>query len=224
MIISSQGIGHFDQGLNNQDFGCDTSRMLLISDGCSGAEVSEVGSILFPQLFSQKEGFDKLENFEENVKDFFDKFLGFIKSFYGSEEIFINDFIMRDFLFTIIACFEEEDQYVVKLFGDGYIITQNYSGAISYMKFSYGKFPPYYAYRYCNMNFDKVFKTFSFDKKIFPKIAIATDGIVPIVKGEIPGFDSLLFEGNNALIQASIKNLRQIFFDDVTIAMFGGKT
>ena len=218
MIISSHGIGHFDRGINNQDFRFETSRMLLVLDGCSEAEFSEVGTRLFTQIFSKKEECDKLEKFEDNVKEEFDYLVKIMEKF------LVQEYIMENLLFTIIACFEEEDQYVVKLFGDGYIITQNYSGAISYMKFSYGKFPPYYAYRYCNMNFDKVFKTFSFDKKIFPKIAIATDGIVPIVKGEIPGFDSLLFEGNNALIQASIKNLRQIFFDDVTIAMFGGKT
>ena len=224
MIISSHGIGHFDRGINNQDFRFETSRMLLVLDGCTEAKFSEVGTRLFTQIFSKKEECDKLEKFEDNVKEVFDYLVKIMEKFYPNEETLVQEYIMENLLFTIIACFEEEDQYVVKLFGDGYIITQNYSGAISYMKFSYGKFPPYYAYRYCNMNFDKVFKTFSFDKKIFPKIAIATDGIVPIVKGEIPGFDSLLFEGNNALIQASIKNLRQIFFDDVTIAMFGGKT
>ena len=47
MIISSQGFGHFTQGLNNQDFGIETPRMLLVLDGCSGAKYSEVGTRLF---------------------------------------------------------------------------------------------------------------------------------------------------------------------------------
>ena len=64
MIITSQGFGHFTRGLNNQDFGIETSRMLLILDGCSGAKYSEVGTRLFAQLFSRKEEFDNLEKFE----------------------------------------------------------------------------------------------------------------------------------------------------------------
>ena len=37
MIISSQGFGHFVKGINNQDFGIESSRAILILDGCSGA-------------------------------------------------------------------------------------------------------------------------------------------------------------------------------------------
>jgi len=72
MIITSQGFGHFTQGFNNQDFGIETSRMLLILDGCSGAKYSEVGTRLFAQLFSRKEDADNLENFEkvkEEIKE-----------------------------------------------------------------------------------------------------------------------------------------------------------
>ena len=34
MIISSQGFGHFVKGINNQDFGIESSRAILILDGC----------------------------------------------------------------------------------------------------------------------------------------------------------------------------------------------
>ena len=69
MIISSQGFGHFTDGINNQDFGIDSPRMLLVLDGCSGAKYSEVGTRLFAQLFSRRENWDSLENFESNVKN-----------------------------------------------------------------------------------------------------------------------------------------------------------
>lgn len=68
MIITFQGFGHFTQGLNNQDFGMETSRMLLILDGCSGAKYSEVGTRLFAQLLSKKEEWDNVEKFEDNVE------------------------------------------------------------------------------------------------------------------------------------------------------------
>lgn len=44
MIISSQGFGHFVKGINNQDFGIESSRAILILDGCSGAPYAGVGT------------------------------------------------------------------------------------------------------------------------------------------------------------------------------------
>lgn len=225
MIINSQGFGHFTQGLNNQDFGIETSRMLLIFDGCSGAKYSEVGTRLFAQLFSRKEEFDSLENFEDNVKSVFDELIGMMNKNYPVRKDLEEEFIMENLLFTIIACFETESNYIVKLFGDGYVITENNRGCISYMKFSYGKCPPYFAYKYCDLQDfkDYQFKTFIFDKKMFPKVVIATDGIMPIAKGEVKGLDNCIVNGNEMLIKMGIKGQRQNFYDDITIGTFGGK-
>ena len=228
MIINSQGFGHFTQGLNNQDYGIETSRMLLILDGCSGAKYSEVGTRLFAQLFTKKEECDSVEKFEDNVKEIFDDLIQMMEKFYRTPEELEKEFIMENLLFTIIACFETENEYIVKLFGDGYIVTENVHGCISYMKHSYGKRPPYFAYRYCNLIEEKAFKnyefkTFVFDKKKFPKIVIATDGIMPIAKGEVKGIDRYLLDGIKNFIDMNIKTQKQKFFDDVTIGSFGGK-
>ena len=224
MIISSQGFGHFTQGLNNQDFGIETPRMLLVLDGCSEAKYSEVGTRLFAQLFSRKEECDKHEKFEDNVKEVFDEIIGMMTKYYPNKEELEKEFIMENLLFTIIACFKTEDKYIVKLFGDGYIFTQNKQGLVSYMKFSYGKRPPYFAYKYCSdLNFQNYqFKTFEFDNKAFPFVGIGTDGIMPMVKGELKGIDNLIFKGNEITLQMAIKSQRQSFFDDVTIGTFEG--
>lgn len=225
MIITSQGFGHFTQGINNQDFGIETSRMLLIFDGCSDAKYSEIGTRLFAQLFSRKEECDNLEKFEDNVKSVFDSLIKTMEQYYPVREELEKQFIMENLLFTIIACFETEEEYVVKLMGDGYIITQNVKGLVSYMKFAYGKCPPYFAYKYCNVKpfRDYEFKTFKFNKKVFPKVAIATDGIMPIAKGEVNGLDNSIIDGNELLVGIGINNQRQKFYDDVTIGIFGGK-
>ena len=115
MIISSQGFGHFVQGLNNQDFGIETPRMLLVLDGCSGAKYSEVGTRLFAQLFERKEECDNYEKFEDNVKEVFEELIGMMAKYYPTKEELENDFIMDNLLFTIIACFKTEDKYIVKL-------------------------------------------------------------------------------------------------------------
>lgn len=224
MIISSQGFGHFTQGLNNQDFGIETSRMLLVLDGCSEAKYSEVGTRLFAQLFLRKEECDNHEKFEENVKAVFDELIGMMEKYFPNKEDMEKEFIMDNLLFTIIACFKTEDKYIVKLFGDGYVVTKNNHGCVSYMKFSYGKYPPYFAYKYCShMNFaNHQFKTFEFDKKVFPQVGIGSDGVLPMAKGELRGVDNIICTGNKVTLTAAIRTQRSSFGDDVTIGMFEG--
>lgn len=227
MIISSQGFGHFTSGINNQDFGIESEKMLLILDGCSAAKYSESGTRLFAQLFSRREEWDSLEKFEDNVKSVFDDLIGLLEKYYPVREQLEKDFIMENLLFTIIACFKTEESYVVKLFGDGYVVTQNKKGSISYLRFSYGKCPPYFAYKYCNlpgMGFsDYEFKTFTFSKEAFQKVIIATDGIMPIAKGDIKGIDLGFSTSNASLITMDIRDNRTNFNDDVTIGMFADK-
>lgn len=68
MIISSQGFGHFVKGINNQDFGIESSRAILILDGCSGAPYAEVGTKMFAQILKTKEGWDNVENLRTKSK------------------------------------------------------------------------------------------------------------------------------------------------------------
>ena len=226
MLYSTQGFGHFYDGLNNQDFGIELPRTLLVLDGCSAAKFSEIGTRLFAQLFSRKEECDKLEKFENNVKEVFDDIIAIMEKYYSNQKEFEDNFIMENLLFTILACFETDDKYIVKMFGDGYIITQNVEGVVSYIRFNYGKCPPYFAYKYCNdMPYqDYEFKTFEFDKKIFKRVGIATDGIQPIVANGKKTQDNFICDGNENLIKNYIRTHEEQFYDDITIALFtGGK-
>lgn len=228
MILTSQGFGHFTQGINNQDFGIESKnkKMLLVLDGCSAANYAESGTRLFGQLFSRKEDWDNLEKFEDNVKNVFDDIIRLAEGYYPSQDILEKDFIMENLLFTIIACFDMEDKFVVKLFGDGYIVTQNIKGLVSYMKFSYGKCPPYFAYKYCRLSAPDYsqyqFKTFEFDKAKFQKVAIATDGILPIIKNNEKDFDTGFATNNVGLMELVVKGGKTGFYDDVTFGMFEG--
>ena len=81
MIITSQGFGHFKDGINNQDFGIESEKMVLILDGCSAAKYSDSGVRLFGQLFSRKEECNSLEKFEDNVKSVFDDIIGMMEKY-----------------------------------------------------------------------------------------------------------------------------------------------
>ncbi len=219
MIITNQGVGHFNEGLNNQDFGFESSRALVILDGCSGAKYPEVGTRLFAQIFQRKEDWENVDKFETNVKETFDDIIKLTERNFdkgNDKEIFIKD----NMLFTIIACFKTEKSYIVKIFGDGYVITKNASGIISYIKFHYGECPPYYAYKYCKSikPILKDFVTIVFERKNIPKIAIATDGIRPFELGKVKGKDEDLINGISVSIKEVI--MQNNFFDDTTIATF----
>jgi hypothetical protein len=128
--------------------------------------------------------------------------------------------MMDNMLFTIIALFKETEQFIVKLFGDGYMITENANGRISYLKCYYGKEPPYYAYNYIHKGYQKKIKTFTFNKEVFPQVLIATDGVAPFEKGMLKNQDKNIIECKENLLKMAIQSERKSFFDDVTIGGF----
>ncbi len=221
MIINSQGFGHFVDGINNQDFGVESTRAIIILDGCSGAKYSEVGTKLFAQVLQRKEEWDNAEKFEEKVKETFEELIQMFKKYYPTEED-LENFIVDNMSFSIIALFKTEEKFILKVFGDGYVITENNVGLISYIRFYYGKYPPYYVYRYCKFKpefKEKGFKTIEFEKSKFQQVVIATDGIMPIAKGMLKMQDKNIVNLTGR-VEMEIKKSRQTFYDDVTIGAF----
>lgn len=242
MVINLQGIEHFQKDINYQDLAAETPKFILVLDGCTGinpdeeesnhknSTFSEVGTRMFAQLFSSLPNFDNLEKFEENVKYTFDKMIKQLKEWY-SDPRKLDKFIDRNLLFTILVCFDTDDAYIVKTYGDGYIITINSNNDISYIRLNYGKASPYYAYKYCSYDVSQrlkeyEFKTYTFSKEKFNSVGIATDGIKPIDEYELRNYDKLLIRGaSKERLKTEITMNRNRFYDDVTIGIFnnGGK-
>ena len=63
-------------------------------------------------------------------------------------------------------------------------------------------------------------KTFTFNKKIFPQVVIATDGVAPFEKGMLKNQDKNIIECNKNLLKMAIQSERKSFFDDITIGGF----
>ena len=218
MQICRQGNGHYLNGLNNQDFCYMEKNLKLVTDGCSSAPFSEVGTRLFVQAFSKLQDRLDVNKFEANVEKAFNSILK-ITSISREER---NTFIANNLLFTIIACFETEDKYIVKFIGDGYIIAVNSMDMVSYIRLFYGKTPPYYAYnKIPTQTYEETlkFKTFEFPKKTFKLVGIASDGISPIADKKIDvNFDvCILGTDTKYSPEGIIRSNQSQFFDDVTI-------
>ena len=217
MQICRQGNGHYLNGINNQDFYYMEKNLKLLMDGCSEGKFSEVGTRLFYQYFSLLPDRFNLEKFEENVEKTFCK-ISSLFSDLGDE----TQFIVDNMLFTIVACFELEDKFVVKYIGDGYIITVNSHYMVSYIRLSYGKTPPYYAYNFISTStYERglKFKTFEFSKEYFRNVGLASDGMLPIVDRKIvENFDKFILGTEKTYTpEGIIKSNQGDFFDDVTI-------
>jgi len=219
MQICRQGNGHYLDGLNNQDFFYEEGNLKMITDGCSEGKFSEVGTRLFVQAFSQLDTRLDLNQFEQNVEKAFMKACSVAGTKSGKD---FETFVINNMLFTIIACFELEDKFVVKFIGDGYIITVNKHHLLSYIRLFYGKSPPYYSYNKLETDaYPKTlnFKTFEFSKEDFKQVGIASDGLAPIVDKQLnQSFDDFfLGTKTNYKPEGVINSNRVVFHDDVTI-------
>lgn len=192
------------------------NNLKLVTDGCSSAEFSEVGTRLFVQAFAKLPNRFDVNEFEGNVRKAFESIL----SITSPEDA--NDFIANNLLFTIIACFETEDKFIVKFIGDGYIITVNHEDVVSYTRLFYGKTPPYFAYtKIPTTTYEEPlkFKTFEYPKKDFKLVGIASDGIAPIADKKLDvDFDALVLGTDTKYSpEGIIRSNQSQFFDDITI-------
>jgi len=214
----------------------------IITDGCSGSVDSVVGVRLFHQFFKALPNKTSLKHFEDNVTEVFEKLIDVcsepFKEFKDAEPSLMS----RNLLFTIIALFETEEEFVVKMLGDGYIITENLVSQISYIGINHNNRPPYKAYDYMIEQMQdpidlerQQFKTFMFSKKLYKSVGIASDGIATATENNISfddlqKFDRWLLNHENLpevmafnRINTFIKNNHKWFYDDTTI-MFKEET
>lgn len=221
------GSEHIFANVNNHDFAFNLLNMKVVLDGCGSGKHSEVGTKVFGQLFARKakEYFEKGETINE------DNFIEVINSIFLKMLELCNDltFIFNNYCFTILVCFEKEDEFVVYSCGDGYIIKENEEG-ISFEKLDDGEYPCYYIYNYI---MDKsalieykegvTFKVTRFSKTEYSNVGVATDGLryfENLLEVEKNKFLDYLRKGMGSRIEVlinrnNIKN--ELFHDDISI-------
>lgn len=227
VCISKIGSDHTFANMNNQDFTFSLPNMKIVMDGCGSGKHSEVGVRIFGQLFSRKakEYFDKgeaicAENFERTVNSIFEKMLELCDD---------TTFIFQNYCFTILVCFETEDEFVVYSCGDGYIITENTEGVITFEKLDDGEYPCYYCYNFTDKSALAAyqegvsFKVSRFSKEEYKNVGVASDGlryIEGLLEIEMTKLLRFLREGKGAQIEKLINrnNLKNgMFHDDISL-------
>ena len=231
MVISCNVVGNdhiVKDSLNNQDFLVKGNHFAVIADGCSSSKYSEVGTRLMLQMFETMEDKNKSEKFVENITKCLENILTFGEAISTS---FLEKLVEDNLHFTLLSVFEEKDEFVVYMLGDGYIISKNTQDEISFVNWNYNQnMPPYIIYNYTILK-DKEskleFKEYHFSKKLFKAVGVATDGIEPALSSELKSkfVDILQNKGNlpEAMVCNRLKNFiktlhRPSFYDDTTLA------
>ena len=226
ICVSKIGSDHIFGNKNNHDYAFNLLNMKVVMDGCGSGKHSEVGSKLFAQLFARKakEYFDKNECINE------ENFIDVVNSVFEKMLAVSNDisFIFQNYCFTILVCFEFEDEFVVYTCGDGYIIKETKDG-ISFEVLDDGEYPAYYVYNFIE---DKSllkeykdgveFKVAHFNKDDYINVGVATDGLrysSNLFDAEKNKLMRFLHEGKGSQIEKLINrnNRNEMFHDDISI-------
>ncbi len=205
MFINKIGYYHIEYGINCQDFGIELNNKKIVLDGCSQGLHSEVGVKLFAHLYKNytvQEAFCVLTELFSTPTD-----------------------ILNYLCFTILSVYENEDNFITSVCGDGYIIKQKLDNTIEFEKFDYEGSPPYYIYNYINSQYLKKYQDGvdflikSYSKKEYKNIGIATDGIEYILNSPFKEeFEKYLIEQKAVAIKRLINRENKYFKDDITIA------
>ena len=225
--VCKMGSDHNFANMNNHDFAFNLLNMKVVMDGCGSGKHSEVGTRIFGQLFARKakEYYDIgesicEENFTQVVDSIFEKMLELCSD---------TSFIFQNYCFTILVCFELDDEFVVYSCGDGYIIKENEEG-ISFDKLDDREYPCYDIYNFITDKSSLIeyndavsFKVTRFAKTDYFNVGVASDGLryaenlLAVEKNKLMKF---LHEGKGPQIEVLInRNNRknEMFHDDISI-------
>ena len=133
IAVKQIGYDHISRGQNLQDHFISLPGIKLVLDGCGSCKYSEAGVLLFAKMFEKcfvdvqafSGGTAKInpENFETYVDLIFRKLVALGESVVPVHDHEAERKFLRDYLnFTIVACFEQDTEWVVMSCGDGYVL------------------------------------------------------------------------------------------------------
>lgn len=159
------------------------NKIKVVMDGCGSCEYSLIGVLIFEQEFRKRAAEIEIspDNLEDVIKEIFKKMLLFDNSI---------EFILDNYLFTILICFEYEDKFEVCTCGDGFILYVH-DGQVFFQELEGGEkneqgkvLPNYFAYdldevkgKLSNYKEGTEFELYTFEKEKFSNVGVASDGL-----------------------------------------------
>lgn len=204
--VCKAGVEHVRSSVNNQDFVFSFMNLKAVSDGCGSGKHSEIGSHLFAQLFAREVSqfidyikannvvklfkYIKGDNIQELTEHLNkgeipeEAFLGIVNVVFERMLSICSEttFIFENYCFTILACLEYENEFVVYSCGDGFIIKEDLEG-ITFDKLDDGEYPAYYVYNWVDPSSLKdykegvKFKVARYSKANYINVGVASDGL-----------------------------------------------
>ena len=159
------------------------NKIKVVMDGCGSCEYSLIGVLMFEQEFRKRATQIEInpDNLEDVIKEIFKKMLLFDNSL---------EFILDNYLFTILICFEYEDRFEVCTCGDGFILYVH-DGQVFFQELEGGEkneqgkvLPNYFANdldevkgKLSNYKEGTEFELYTFKKEKFSNVGVASDGL-----------------------------------------------
>lgn len=208
----------------NQDYAVSTDNIAVVLDGCGSGKHSEVGSSRMGEAIRKKSTKLNEKNFESFANTTLNEFL--------MEDTSDERFI-AEFQFTIVACIETKEDFVVLRAGDGFIITVDKSNSVRYIQLdnniniANGGAPEYIAYNMnpspLRYNSNVYFNKMQFSKSEYSSVYVASDGFRFILDKNFPADEKAIIE--NALIQRDQNTIEMVLkrnqskiLDDISIS------
>jgi hypothetical protein len=225
VVLSKTGAEHFYADVNRQDFAISLPCLKVVLDGCGSTQFPEVGAALFAQLLVDQsikreqngEAPINFENFETVVRAIFDKL---------SLVLPTDELKLANLCFTIVACFETEDEFVVLSCGDGFILASKNENMFQ-LQLNDGEYPRYFIYNLV-ANKDLLaeyqdgvgFTETRLPKSEYDNVGVATDGlrfVEQLTRSEQYGFYDYLRQGRKGKVAMLINRNTAVFKDDISV-------
>lgn len=208
----------------NQDYAISTENIAVVLDGCGSVEHSEIGSSRMGEAF--RENSTKLN--EKNFESFANNTLYRFLKEDTSEEKFVSEF-----QFTIVACIETKNNFVVLTAGDGFIITVDKSNNVRFIQLdndvniANGEAPEYIAYNLnpspSLYNSNVYFYKLQFSKSKYSSVYVTSDGFRFVLDKRFPENERImikdaLIQRDQETIEAVLKRNQSKILDDISIS------
>lgn len=225
---SAFSIGYDENDPLYPKYATNHNKIKVVMDGCGSSEYSLLGVLMFEEEFKKKASEIEIspDNLEDVIREIFQKMLQFGNSV---------EFILSNYLFTILICFEYEDRFEVCTCGDGFILYVC-NGQIFFEelegteKNEQGKvLPNYFAYdlgelkgKLSNYKEGTEFSLYTFDKERFSNVGVASDGLRFFSKlsdEERSKLFSMIYYHLPNGLERLLEKYKGIFMDDFSISI-----